>query len=68
MIHQVSIHAPRVGCDSDANLTVKQYIGFNSRTPCGVRPRCPKVRINRGLDDDELRMGDYEWVYSVRWR
>ena len=34
---EVSIHAPRVGCDSDANLTTKQYVGFNSRTPCGVR-------------------------------
>ena len=32
-----------------------QSLGFNSRTPCGVRLRCSKVRINRGLDDDPLR-------------
>ncbi len=34
----VSIHAPRVGCDI---LTIKSYLllaRFNSRTPCGVRP------------------------------
>ena len=64
----VSIHAPRVGCDNGIALCTCRIKCFNSRTPCGVRPRCPKVRINRGLDDDELRMGDYEWVYSVRWR
>ena len=28
---------PVRGATSDANLTVKQYVGFNSRTPCGVR-------------------------------
>ena len=36
---RVSIHAPRVGCDSNLlsiNITLS---GFNSRTPCGVRLR-----------------------------
>ena len=33
----VSIHAPRVGCDSTQRVTVPFATGFNSRTPCGVR-------------------------------
>ena len=37
----VSIHAPRVGCDQDQNTPTKVSPSFNSRTPCGVRPRVP---------------------------
>ena len=34
---QVSIHAPRVGCDLSAEIGRSIYVRFNSRTPCGVR-------------------------------
>ena len=34
---RVSIHAPRVGCDDDACEDFAERLGFNSRTPCGVR-------------------------------
>ena len=33
----VSIHAPRVGCDSSASGRRSGSYSFNSRTPCGVR-------------------------------
>ena len=33
----VSIHAPRVGCDSLGSACRGSPAGFNSRTPCGVR-------------------------------
>ena len=33
----VSIHAPRVGCDSLFLFLVISPFGFNPRTPCGVR-------------------------------
>ena len=33
----VSIHAPRVGCDSKRKTIRKKHRRFNSRTPCGVR-------------------------------
>ena len=33
----VSIHAPRVGCDFNEPTTSLFRVGFNSRTPCGVR-------------------------------
>ena len=35
----VSIHAPRVGCDSSSSPTGRTNRCFNSRTPCGVRRR-----------------------------
>ena len=35
----VSIHAPRVGCDYLICTSCNQHASFNSRTPCGVRPR-----------------------------
>ena len=42
LIAGVSIHAPRVGCDSVKILKDISRVGFNSRTPCGVRqPRSP---------------------------
>ena len=34
---QVSIHAPRVGCDTGALTQWRSRSSFNSRTPCGVR-------------------------------
>ena len=40
----ISIHAPRVGCDSKCSLVWSPLCNFNPRTPCGVRrytPRCP---------------------------
>ena len=33
----VSIHAPRVGCDTIHYDYPTKEQGFNSRTPCGVR-------------------------------
>ena len=33
----VSIHAPREGCDSDGGVSNNWSWGFNSRTPGGVR-------------------------------
>ena len=37
-ITSVSIHAPRAGCDMGMLKLVQMSNGFNSRTPCGVRP------------------------------
>ena len=34
----VSIHAPREGCDSNETIPRVGHWGFNSRTPGGVRP------------------------------
>ena len=34
---QVSIHAPRAGCNISPSPVRSQAEGFNSRTPCGVR-------------------------------
>ena len=34
---EVSIHAPRVGCDTSQSTSRASTAGFNSRTPCGVR-------------------------------
>ena len=35
---RISIHAPRVGCDSNPLKKPGNYKNFNPRTPCGVRP------------------------------
>ena len=35
--YDVSIHAPRVGCDLKRILVSLMRLCFNSRTPCGVR-------------------------------
>ena len=35
---QISIHAPRMGCDASALAKVSRYSYFNPRTPYGVRP------------------------------
>ena len=42
---KISIHAPRVGCDTLTHKTIidKQY--FNPRTPCGVRPLVTKMHL-----------------------
>ncbi len=37
----ISIHAPRAGCDDDAGGLPKTVHHFNPRTPCGVRPALP---------------------------
>ena len=42
----VSIHAPRVGCDCRGLTPCRLYYSFNSRTPCGVRPRTLVDRDN----------------------
>ena len=39
-LKQVSIHAPRVGCDITILIIARDIASFNSRTPCGVRLRC----------------------------
>ena len=36
-LSEVSIHAPRVGCDHRRGCPPHRTRGFNSRTPCGVR-------------------------------
>ena len=38
LIKRVSIHAPRVGCDVARLIFIWFILGFNPRTPCGVRP------------------------------
>ena len=38
----VSIHAPRVGCDINQGSFSPSSIGFNPRTPCGVRHELPR--------------------------
>ena len=40
----VSIHAPRVGCDSACVRSSLRSPSFNSRTPCGVRPTFQKSK------------------------
>ena len=37
-VPDVSIHAPRVGRDSDKAINILYLIGFNPRAPCGARP------------------------------
>ena len=37
LIKDVSIHAPREGCDYYLSSTTREGSGFNSRTPGGVR-------------------------------
>ena len=44
----VSIHAPRVGCDSVHGHQAAQHQSFNSRTPCGVRPRSRLILMGAG--------------------
>ena len=34
---EISIHAPRVGCDLSVNVLRINLVDFNPRTPCGVR-------------------------------
>ena len=41
----VSIHAPRVGCDNESIASERNQTGFNSRTPCGVRPLKMLMRL-----------------------
>ena len=38
IVHGISIHAPRVGCDGRPRQHWKGRHYFNPRTPCGVRP------------------------------
>ena len=45
----VSIHAPRVGCDSICRIIKQFRNGFNSRTPCGVRPKMHNDIIERRM-------------------
>ena len=42
----VSIHAPRVGCDVLSCFFLSGENSFNSRTPCGVRPRAREVQLD----------------------
>ena len=36
---EISIHAPRAGCDTRCAWSARQSSNFNPRTPCGVRQR-----------------------------
>ncbi len=45
----VSIHAPRVGCDSITHISLTSTLGFNSRTPCGVRPHIFPLSVIKKL-------------------
>ena len=38
LVGDVSIHAPREGCDCESKTISLSECGFNSRTPGGVRP------------------------------
>ena len=40
-VGEVSIHAPRAGCDDHIDHSGAKFARFNSRTPCGVRPDAP---------------------------
>ena len=41
IVHGISIHAPRAGCDGAGGVIPGKQGNFNPRTPCGVRPsRC----------------------------
>ena len=44
---EISIHAPRVGCDVIPSGFLSTENDFNPRTPCGVRP-CNMRRIDHG--------------------
>ena len=35
--YEISIHAPRVGCDIRPDRPKREKMNFNPRTPCGVR-------------------------------
>ena len=43
----VSIHAPREGCDTIVGTNMPADIGFNSRTPGGVRPRVLSSEVSQ---------------------
>ena len=53
----VSIHAPRVGCDSISVLLLRMVISFNSRTPCGVRRQSRSLLIRRCVSIHAPRVG-----------
>ena len=43
-MRQISIHAPRAGCDGELECIKLQVSNFNPRTPCGVRLRLDRLR------------------------
>ena len=47
--HQVSIHAPREGCDSALKTNDYDTRSFNSRTPGGVRHLLPHLIHNQDM-------------------
>ena len=52
----VSIHAPREGCDVIQLFTLNSILGFNSRTPGGVRQCGAKLRIMGRINKRNLRL------------
>ena len=48
LVRDISIHAPRAGCDLTAWFSLTIIKDFNPRTPCGVRP-VGFVSLFRGL-------------------
>ena len=56
MAQNVSIHAPREGCDSSSNDFANVNLRFNSRTPGGVRQCGAKLRIMGRINKRNLRL------------
>ena len=52
----ISIHAPRVGCDTFLTGSALSGIDFNPRTPCGVR---------RDTTDGEVTVGKFQSTHPV---
>ena len=52
----VSIHAPREGCDSIVPDSDYSGVGFNSRTPGGVRQYGAKLPIMGRINKRNLRL------------
>ena len=53
---EVSIHAPREGCDRSAPYKSCYLYGFNSRTPGGVRQYGAKLPIMGRINKRNLRL------------
>ena len=70
---KVSIHAPREGCDlSKEHPASQHHLGFNSRTPGGVRPRreqllrtCLDVSIHAPREGCDVYVGHFGRSYDM---
>ena len=60
-MQDVSIHAPRVGCDWISIYSILLRRCFNSRTPCGVRLTCNRQVTPRYVSIHAPRVGCDVW-------